>query len=100
MRSSTKFDTEITHGDDADFVRIFFTKQCHRTFFTSGFDRQQFRGDRRTFGDAFIDDIFDLTQFIRGQCLIMREVEAEGIIFNLRTTLSRILPHRAVQRVV
>lgn len=80
--AAAEFDAEISHGDNADFVGIFFTEECHCAAFASIFDGEQFGNDRSAAGDAGVDDIFDLVHFGGRECLVVSEVEAEFILLD------------------
>lgn len=98
--AAAEFDAEVSHGDDAHFIGIFFAEECHCAAFAGVFDWEQFCVDCSAAGDAVVDDVFDLMNFGRSESLSVSEVKSQFILLDTRTPLSGGFANGAVECVM
>ena len=88
MRAATEFDGKtITHRQDANFFRIFFSKQRHGSFFLGSVNIHYFRFYGTVLSDLLIHQPFNLSQFTLAHRFKMRKVEAQFLTVNERAAL-------------
>ena len=79
MRAAAEFAAEVVDGDDADDIAVFFTEQGHSALFFGRIEGHFFDGDGDGLEDFFVDQGFDLIQFILRDRREMGEVETQVV---------------------
>ena len=100
VRSTAEFLAELAHRDHADDVGVFLTEQRHRPSGLGLFDLHVVDRDRGRLDDAFVDDLFDVLEFISGHRCSMREVEPQLIIVDFGSALGGVVADDAMQSVM
>ena len=97
MDPAAQFLAVVAHRDDANFVRVLLAKEHHRSGLLSRFFAHESDVDRRSLGDAVVDDVLNLEQFLGSHGSSVREVKAEYVVLDLRTALHRVLAEHRVE---
>ncbi len=97
MRTAAKLDAVAAHIHHADNIAVFLAKERHRTLFSCGINAHFLRHDGIACEDRFIDQLFDLFDFLSRHRRKMRKVEAQSVRADIRAGLLYMRPQHRPQ---